>query len=116
MLSGRRILVVEDFARLREVWVQALREVGCIVDQAGSVAEAVALEGPYDVLVLDMGLPDGRGTDVAAHWPDTPALTVSSSGGFADLMKPFGIMDLLAALEVRVAHRRDDAGHPADAR
>ena len=57
------ILLVEDHASLRQALTLALEEeTGFVVEaQAGSLAEARAIVGRFDLAVLDPGLPDGDG-------------------------------------------------------
>ena len=84
-----RVVLIEDDAAFQEAFRTAL--VGApdlsMVDVAATAAEARALltGPPADVLVVDLGLPDGSGIDVigAAHacWPDC-AIMVSTT--FAD--------------------------------
>ncbi len=67
--GGLRVLLVEDHADTRRMLARLLRERGYRVEQAGTVAEArerVEL-GSYDVLVSDIGLPDGSGLEVMEH-------------------------------------------------
>ncbi len=64
-----RILVVEDDPSLSEILVEELRAAGLDPQSAGNVSEAVARlqSADFDVLLLDLILPDGRGTDVLRH-------------------------------------------------
>jgi DNA-binding NarL/FixJ family response regulator len=85
-----RVLVVEDDMATRDFFADAVRRdsglllAGC----AGTVAEAMAwLDGPHeplDVLLVDIGLPDGSGLEVirrALHRePDCEALVISMFG------------------------------------
>ena len=61
-----RILVVEDHADTRRVMGRLLKLWGHEPTTAGSVAEglAAAKEGTFDVLLSDVGLPDGTGMDL----------------------------------------------------
>ncbi|MFN8066984.1 MAG: response regulator [Vicinamibacterales bacterium] len=64
--SVRRILVVEDDARLRDGLCELLRDEAVTVDTVGTMRDALArLEaGTYDCLVLDLTLPDASGFEL----------------------------------------------------
>ena len=61
-----RILLVEDHADTREALADLLRMYGHDVQVAGSVAAALetAAAGRFDLVVSDLGLPDGSGLDL----------------------------------------------------
>jgi DNA-binding response OmpR family regulator len=63
MLTGLSILLVEDDAGLREVLALALGTHGARVTSAGTLAEgrAALRTCNHDVVVADLGLPDGHG-------------------------------------------------------
>jgi len=77
------ILVIDDDTRIRETLAGLLAEEGHAVETAGSGAEGLALLGsrPFGVLILDVLLPDNRGTDllktVRHGWPELPVLMMS---------------------------------------
>jgi signal transduction histidine kinase len=64
-----RILLVEDHTDTRDVMAKLLRSFGCDVTPASSVKEAIAAveKQPFDLLLSDIGLPDGSGIDVMRH-------------------------------------------------
>jgi DNA-binding response OmpR family regulator len=65
-----RVLIVEDEMLVRMFAVDALEDVGFQVLQAGDAAEAVkALAGgdPVQAVIVDMGLPDRTGDQLAAE-------------------------------------------------
>lgn len=64
--SSPRILVVEDEPSIRDTIVYALESEGMLVDWTASGAEALAkaAEATYQLIVLDVGLPDMSGFDV----------------------------------------------------
>jgi two-component system copper resistance phosphate regulon response regulator CusR len=114
--SGVRVLLVEDEPRLADATARGLREHAHAVDVAGSLAAArtkLALES-YDVILLDVGLPDGSGLDLLAglraEADVTPVLILTArdaledrvaglDGGADDyLVKPFALEELLARL------------------
>jgi two-component system OmpR family response regulator len=119
-----RILVAEDDERAAGYLVRGLSESGHIVDRAadGETALAMALEGIYDVLVLDRKLPGIDGVTLAKRLRDqdrrTPALMLSAIASTADrvegiragcddyLAKPYVFAELLARLEA-LARRSD---------
>lgn len=63
---GLRLLVVEDHHDTLSTLERLLKRRGFVVRTAGSIAESleVAREYEFDVLVSDIGLPDGRGTEL----------------------------------------------------
>ncbi len=115
--GGMRILVVEDSPELRRSLERHLRRAGAEVLATESIDVAVAAlsEAPgYRALVLDMGLPGGRGFDVLDRLPkraQRPAVIVITGeatletaigalrvGAVDYLMKPFSLDALDAAL------------------
>jgi len=62
------ILVVDDEAEIRSSLEEILREEGYGVASAATAAEALVLleDSPYDVVLLDIWLPDRDGLDVLA--------------------------------------------------
>jgi PAS domain S-box-containing protein len=64
--AGLRILLVEDHADTREALADLLRMYGHEVTVAGSLAAALALAATerFDLVVSDLGLPDGSGLDL----------------------------------------------------
>ncbi|ASG24046.1 response regulator [Nitrospirillum viridazoti] len=85
-----RLLLVEDDTRLAEFLAQGLAEAGFVVDtvaEAGD-AEAALDTVPYDLLILDLGLPDGDGMDLLARLRARgemlPILVLTARGALAD--------------------------------
>jgi DNA-binding response OmpR family regulator len=72
---ARIVLFVEDNADLREMYSQALRDGGLYVAQVATVDEAILVASRLlpDVVVLDRGLHDGDGWDVARALKSTVA-------------------------------------------
>lgn len=64
-----RILVVEDQVKMANFLKKGLNEVGYAVDLAecGSAAESFMSQGDYDLVILDVMLPDQSGIDTARH-------------------------------------------------
>jgi CheY-like chemotaxis protein len=67
--SRRRILIVDDDRALRFVLSELLSDAGHTVDQAPDGREALRRldAGAFDIVLLDIGLPDVSGLDVLAH-------------------------------------------------
>lgn len=120
-----RVLVIEDYAPIRESVAQGLREAGFAVDATGDGKEGLwfAESGGYDVIVLDLMLPSMDGLTVLkklraarseAHVivltaRDTLEDRVAGLNGGADdyLVKPFGFDELLARVRALVRRKYD---------
>lgn len=127
-----RVLLVEDDRELRATLREALEVEGYRVHASASLADARALlahagqgEG-IDVVLLDLGLPDGDGEALLAalrRERGTPVLVISArdaegskvrlldAGADDYLVKPFSVAELLARVRVALRHR----GRPAAA-
>jgi len=122
MNGAPRVLVVEDETPMRRFLRASLVAEGHAVIEAASLGEARMLMPSHlpDVLILDLGLPDGDGlafVHEVREWSNIPIIVVSARGREADkvraldegaddyLTKPFGIQELLA--RIRVAMRRN---------
>lgn len=89
---GLRLLLVEDHRDTLEPLLRLLVLRGYVVKTAGSIAEAVAVakDFTFDILVSDIGLPDGRGTELLERLtreirPNLPAIAMSGFGMEDDL-------------------------------
>jgi two-component system, OmpR family, KDP operon response regulator KdpE len=119
--AGALVLVVEDEPPVRRFLRTSLEAQGYRVMDATSVDEGVRFAKQWvpDVVLLDLGLPDGDGLDVARalrEWSAVPIIVLSARGqegqkvsaldaGADDfLVKPFGVPELLA--RIRAALRR----------
>lgn len=116
-----RILMVEDHPDTERVLAALLRRAGFTVVTASNVTKAVATarEQMFDVLVSDLGLPDGTGYDVMRSVHDIlgiPGVAMSGYGmeedirrsreaGFSEhLVKPIDVPELIATIR-RVASK-----------
>jgi two-component system OmpR family response regulator len=118
-----RLLIVEDDRDAADYLVKAFREVGHVADAAGDGEDglALALDGGYDVLIIDRMLPKRDGLSVIGSLRqkgiETPVLILSALGQVDDrvkglraggddyLPKPYSFSELLARVEV-LARRR----------
>jgi two-component system KDP operon response regulator KdpE len=123
-----RVLVVDDEPQILRALQTGLRGAGYEVDTAATGREALtaAAVRPPDAVILDLVLPDMRGTDVCRElrtWSTVPVIVLSVVGdedekvaaldaGADDYVtKPFGLDELLARL--RAALRRSETvGEP----
>jgi DNA-binding response OmpR family regulator len=111
-----KILIVEDQRKVGQFVEKALAEQNYVARLAGSCAAArnALAESPYDVVVLDLGLPDGDGLELLKEWResglDTPILILSARDAVEDrisglnlgaddyLPKPFSVDELIARI------------------
>jgi two-component system KDP operon response regulator KdpE len=123
------VLVVEDEPHVRRFLRAALASHGYRLVEAGSVRDAEQLAPSHnpDLYLLDLGLPDGDGIDLARRlrtWTRAPIIVLSARGREEDkvkaldagaddyLTKPFGTNELLARLRVALRHAHAGPGDP----
>lgn len=81
--GGKRILLVEDHADTLQIMSRVLKSLGYSVETATTVKEAMIKgQGAFDVLVSDIGLPDGSGLDIMRMMRDRTGLTGIAVSGF----------------------------------
>jgi two-component system KDP operon response regulator KdpE len=117
-----RVLVVEDDPGIRALIQSSLSVEGFAVQTAVSLSEASALilHAPPDILVLDLGLPDGDGLSlvqavrkahslpiliVSARHQEAQKIQALDAGADDYLVKPFSVGELLARIRVALRHR-----------
>jgi two-component system OmpR family response regulator len=111
-----RVLIVEDEAVLSRQLESALESAGYVVDCAadGERADFLAQTEPYDLVVLDLGLPHVDGLTLLRRWRDAglaiPVLVLTARGGWHEkvqgidagaddyVAKPFRMEEVLARL------------------
>lgn len=122
MSSKIQVLVVDDEAAILRFLKPALEANGYDMASAGTAAEAtkrIAADAP-DIVLLDLGLPDGDGKDVikrAREWSDVPIIVLSAREREAEKIeafdlgaddyvnKPFNVGELLARMRTALRHR-----------
>lgn len=119
----RTVLVVEDEPQIRRFVRSALEAEGWQVHEAGTLREGLSAAGTRqpDLLVLDLGLPDGDGVELIRDvrgWSAVPIIVLSARTDEADkiaaldagaddyLTKPFGTGELLARVRANLRRPR----------
>jgi two-component system, OmpR family, KDP operon response regulator KdpE len=122
-MSGKtRVLLVDDEPAIARFLRPAVEANGYEMEVAETAADAtkrIAASAP-DIVVLDLGLPDGDGKDVirrVRQWSDIPIVVLSArdreaekidalDAGADDFVnKPFGVGELLARMRAALRHR-----------
>jgi len=123
-----RLLLVEDDALLVENLKQQLEQKGFAVDAVdnGIDAEFIGDEEPYDVVVLDLGLPGKPGLEVLSAWRErenkVPVIILTARDAWHEkvegfklgaddyLGKPFHFEELLMRIQALIRRSHDMAG------
>ena len=120
------VLVVEDELPMRRFLRAALEAQGYTLVETETVREGLAQAAGRrpDIVLLDLGLPDGDGLDLIRRlreWATTPIVVISARGRERDkvdaldagaddyLTKPFGVDELLARMRVALRHAAREA-------
>ena len=124
------VVVIEDEPQIRRFVRSALEAEGWQVHEADTAKKGLTEAGTRkpDLLVLDLGLPDGDGLDVISDvrgWSAVPIIVLSARADEADkiaaldagaddyLTKPFGVGELLARVRANLRRPRKAAGDGA---
>ncbi len=127
-MSGKsRILIIDDDENIRKVVAAILRDTGYVVDLAETGAQAIAKTGQtaYNLLLIDIRLPDMEGTELLTKVHETvpkirkiivtgyPTLqnAVSSINNGADgyLVKPFDVDKMLEIIQKQLELQAQEA-------
>jgi len=122
-----RILLVEDNSRLSGLLCEILRGAGYFVDTTARASEfrRAAAQGKNNMYIIDLGLPDGDGTELIekrrSTGDKTPILVITARSGVDDhvagldcgaddfLVKPFDRNLLLARVRALLRRPRSEA-------
>ena len=125
-----RLLLVEDHVPLADELLAGLQRQGYAVDWLADGRDAVyqGSSEPYDLIILDLGLPGVPGLEVLAQWRagglSTPVLILTARDSWAErieglkagaddyLIKPFALSELAARVEA-VMRRAQGGGRRA---
>ena len=114
-----RVLLVEDDEPVAQSLRRGLVRYGFEVEWVSTGGAALSHEGPYDVVLLDLGLPDTDGLDVCRalrERGDVPIIVISARSDETDrvvglelgaddyVSKPFGVREVIA--RIRAVMRR----------
>ncbi len=116
-------LLVEDEPQIRRFVRTALEAEGWVVHETGTLKQGLVDAGTRkpDLVILDLGLPDGNGMDFIRDlraWSGMPVIVLSARAGEPDkvealdagaddyLTKPFGVGELLARVRAALRRRR----------
>lgn len=109
-----RLLLIEDNERLAESLLEGLEGEGFVLDRFGTLAMArsALATAHYDLVLLDLGMPDGDGMDLIRalrqSGSSTPVLVITARDALGDrirgldsgaddyLVKPFSTLELAA--------------------
>ncbi|MBI4815427.1 MAG: response regulator [Deltaproteobacteria bacterium] len=121
------VLLVEDEPEMRRFIRASLSARGYRLVEAQTTSEALLLATSHnpELILLDLGLPDGDGIDLTRQireWSRVPIIIVSARGRENDkvaaldagaddyLTKPFGVNELVARMRVALRHASAAAG------
>ena len=131
MTGSPRVLVVDDEPQLRRALRLVLRANGYDVTEAatGEAALDAAVSGPWDLMILDLVLPDLDGVEVCRRlreWSRLPVVVLSALGeeeikvraldqGADDYVtKPFSAPELLARMRSALRRASADTNQPPE--
>ena len=122
-----KLLIVEDEKKTGEYLTKGLTEAGFVVDLAdnGLNGYHLAMTGDYDLIILDIMLPDGSGLDalqfVKSRYPEVACIILSALSKEEDkvnglnlgaddyVSKPFSVLELTARVNARLREKQKPA-------
>lgn len=133
-MSGSQvhILVIDDDENIRKVVCAILNDKGYKVDAAGSGNEAIVktAQNHYDLMLVDIRLPDMEGTELLTRIHDTVprirkimvtgyptlqnAVSAINQGADAYIMKPFDVEKMLSTIQEQLEKQKQDRQYSED--
>ncbi len=133
-MSGSQvhILVIDDDENIRKVVCAILNDKGYKVDAAGSGNEAIVktAQNHYDLILVDIRLPDMEGTELLTRIHDTVprirkimvtgyptlqnAVSAINQGADAYIMKPFDVEKMLSTIQEQLEKQKQDRQYSED--
>jgi DNA-binding response OmpR family regulator len=123
--NAQRLLVVEDDPALGGVMSRVLTDNGYECTWTVSIADTAEIDDAPDLVLLDLGLPDGDGLDLCRtlrqQWPWVGVLVVTARSEESDIVvgldagacdyvtKPFSVLELLARVRAQLRRGEDMA-------
>jgi two-component system KDP operon response regulator KdpE len=121
------VILIEDERQIRRFVRTALEAEGWVVHEAETMGQGLTHAGTRkpDLVILDLGLPDGDGVDFLRDlrgWSKVPVIVLSArvseddkiealdAGADDYLTKPFGVGELLARVRAASRRRREAGG------
>jgi len=117
-VTSHRLLIVEDDPAIGASLQRALENAGYECERALTAAAAREVQTAPDLVLLDLGLPDGDGLDLSrellSRWSDVPVLMVTArseemdvvigldAGAVDYITKPFRLAELLARIRAQL--------------
>lgn len=109
-----KLLIVDDEEAINDLLKMNLKLVGHSIDQAYNGSEALDMieKNPYDLVLLDVMLPEISGFDLIKQIKDTPVIFITAkerledklqgltSGAEDYIVKPFDILELIARINI----------------
>ncbi len=129
MIFGTSILIVDDDAEVRKMLSSVLANEGYSVETAenGKQAVTACAKSPFDVALIDIEMPDMKGTEllnmlkqkqpkmvkiIVTGFPSLEnAIKAVNEGADGYLLKPFDVRDLLDMIRKRLEEKRADNVH-----
>jgi len=111
MSAAKKILIIEDDSTIRTILMHVLSEQGYEIVDCMFLHEAKELlkSNEFDLIISDIGLPDGNGLDFCSQYAQIPFVSMSATEGIAPLAlasgakafieKPFAVEEMLSAVK-----------------